>query len=244
MKCRSWTKAEDTCQEERREKAWNPVTEGVIKRKHFSKGTWFIALGVSGEMNLLHPFSRAQIELPHITTFPRYEQCQPIDPLIFIERAILSASPSETSDYVVMAVHSRGRYLGSPDHHPIVAKNPFNIDPNSRMEHPLAGVDYIYWQNHPHPQQISSLGDRSIFVGHNAAFSVDATTSFPGVIRPNCIYFTNDCIDAYREAYDDTGIGGGRDMGIYDLGDSKFECFGGVQSFSHIGPPVWVFPSL
>lgn len=289
---------------------------------------WFIALGVSGEMSLLHPFSRAQIELPHITTFPRYEECQPMDPLIFIEKAVLSASPSETSDYVVMVVHGGGRYLGywrpgdvswigiesrrgafsdvnyhngkfyaisygghvwvwdvsAPDHHPTVAKNPFSIDPKFKdgtsisrcrlyllaesspsaagnVQLFIVARDGIYVRDdgeygakkfrviqldltNGRGEEISSLGDRSIFVGHNAAFSVDATTSFPGVIRPNCIYFTDDSIDAYREAYEDTGIGGGRDMGIYDLGDSKFERFGGVQSFSHIGPPVWIFPSL
>ena len=89
-------------------------------------------------------------------------------------------------------------------------------------------------------KEITNVGERAIFVGHNGAFSIDAT-SFPNVIKPNCIYFTDDAIEAYTF----TQQGGGKDMGVYNLEDGgRIERFDGVQSFSLIGPPVWVAPSF
>ncbi|XP_027083920.1 uncharacterized protein [Coffea arabica] len=137
------------------------LPEAREKKCMESRG-WFIALGVSGEMSLLHPFSRAQIELPHITTFP--------------ERAVLSASPSETSDYVVMVVHGGGQYLGywrpgdeswtgiesrrAPDHHPTVAKNPFCMDPEFKDGTSISRCRlYLLAESSP-----SAAGDDQLFI--------------------------------------------------------------------------------
>ncbi|KAL3498489.1 hypothetical protein ACH5RR_041221 [Cinchona calisaya] len=90
-------------------------------------------------------------------------------------------------------------------------------------------------------EKVTSLGEKAIFLGHNSAFSVDAT-SFSGVIKSNCIYFTDDCIEAYFHTQSQQG--GGKDMGIYNLEDGKIERFDNVQSFSLICPPVWVAPSF
>lgn len=55
-----------------------------------------------GEMTLLHPFSRTQIQLPPHTGLRDWEDPKPEDLFVMIDRAVLSANPSLTSDYVLM----------------------------------------------------------------------------------------------------------------------------------------------
>ncbi|CAI9092809.1 OLC1v1028146C1 [Oldenlandia corymbosa var. corymbosa] len=95
---------------------------------------------------------------------------------------------------------------------------------------------------------ITSLGMNAIFVGHGAAKSVLAS-DFPGVVKPNCIYFTDDCIECYcyHEISESKGrgggllgLGGGEDMGTYNLEDGSIERFSDIQSYSFICPPIWI----
>ncbi|XP_060204805.1 F-box protein At2g26160-like [Lycium barbarum] len=66
---------------------------------------WFITVGKEGEINLLHPFSGVQIELPHQSNFENYEEAIPLfDKRAYIAKAVLSASPSYKSDYVLMVI--------------------------------------------------------------------------------------------------------------------------------------------
>ncbi|KAH7841427.1 hypothetical protein Vadar_029758 [Vaccinium darrowii] len=58
--------------------------------------------------------------------------------------------------------------------------------------------------------ELQSLGDNALFVGDNASISVQAS-KFRG-IRPNCIYFTDDCSPRYIWFK----RGRGKDMGIYN----------------------------
>ncbi|XP_059290259.1 F-box/kelch-repeat protein At3g18720-like [Lycium ferocissimum] len=54
-----------------------------------------------GEMTLLHPFSRTQIQLPPHTGLRNWEPASE-DDYVIVDMAVLSANPSLTSDYVLM----------------------------------------------------------------------------------------------------------------------------------------------
>ncbi|KAL3498807.1 hypothetical protein ACH5RR_041539 [Cinchona calisaya] len=297
-----------------RGKIWRRLSlpEAKGKKCMESRG-WFVTLeGNSGEMNLLHPFTRVQIELPNQKTFPDYELYEPENPRCFLLRAVLSADPSDTSDYVLVVVHSGGRHLGfwrpgDKSWTRIAAKRTgafsdvnyykgkfYAIDYSGRIwiwedgddearflfcidtriidvdarqwylvesegELLIVGRDGVHFEDDEETygatnfrvihldlvksdwKEIRNLGERAIFVGHNSALSVDVA-SFPGIIKPNCIYFTDDSIEAYYWTLSQQG--GGKDMGIYNLEDGKIERFDSIQSFSLIGPPVWISPSL
>uniref|UniRef100_M1B4H4 KIB1-4 beta-propeller domain-containing protein n=1 Tax=Solanum tuberosum TaxID=4113 RepID=M1B4H4_SOLTU len=72
---------------------------------------WLITVGEEGEISLLHPFSDVHIELPHQNTTVEYTNHQ-INPLTcFISKAVLSATPSHTSDYLLMVIDGNFRFL-------------------------------------------------------------------------------------------------------------------------------------
>ncbi|KAL3499364.1 hypothetical protein ACH5RR_038457 [Cinchona calisaya] len=289
-----------------RGKIWRTLSLPEAKgKKCIETRGWLLTIPSSGDMKLLHPFSRVQIELPHVP-FPFY------DGYSFIRRAVLSANPSETSNFVLMVVHSRGKNLGfwrpgdkswtgivsrqgafsdvnyhngkfyaisyggqiwswdvtAPDL--TVAQRLFCIDFRliggresyvvessgellivSRDGAGIASYGETYGATNFRVIQLDlirsrwnelrSLGERAIFVGFNGAFSVDST-NFSGIIRPNCIYFTDDSDEAFR--YTNSHLGGGKDMGVYNLEDRKIGRFDDVRSFSLICPPIWVAPSL
>ncbi|KAI8569445.1 hypothetical protein RHMOL_Rhmol02G0279800 [Rhododendron molle] len=76
-----------------------------------------------------------------------------------------------------------------------------------------------------------SLGDNALFLGDNAAVSVDASR-FPG-IKANCIHYTE---NLRRE--------GGKDIGIYNKEDGSLRpCYEGAESLNFICPPLLVHPS-
>ncbi|KAH7841665.1 hypothetical protein Vadar_032841 [Vaccinium darrowii] len=81
-------------------------------------------------------------------------------------------------------------------------------------------------------------GDNALFLGDNASISVQAS-KFPS-IKANCIYYTDDCWEAYKSFK----RGGGKDMGIYNLEDGSQMPYYERESFSPICPPIWVNPSF
>ncbi|KAH0693474.1 hypothetical protein KY285_020571 [Solanum tuberosum] len=85
---------------------------------------------------------------------------------------------------------------------------------------------------------IRDLGDRAFFLGANASFSVQAF-QFPG-IKPNHIYFTDNCLCAnfYFEE------GGGLDMGVFNLANGSIQPHYDGVSLSLVCPPIWVTPTL
>ncbi|XP_058211427.1 putative F-box protein At5g55150 [Rhododendron vialii] len=83
-----------------------------------------------------------------------------------------------------------------------------------------------------------SLGDKALFLGDNASISVQASEFLR--IKANCIYYTDDCWEAYKSFKP----GGGKDMGIYNLEDGSRMPYYGRESFSSICPPIWVNPSF
>ncbi|KAI8569280.1 hypothetical protein RHMOL_Rhmol02G0266700 [Rhododendron molle] len=64
-------------------------------------------------------------------------------------------------------------------------------------------------------EELHSLGDNALFVGHNSSISVRAS-NFQG-IRPNCIYYTNDYF--YKGGSRFFERGGKEDTGIYNMED-------------------------
>lgn len=82
------------------------------------------------------------------------------------------------------------------------------------------------------------LGDTAFFLGANSSLSVQAC-QFPG-IKPNHIYFTDDCFLTYL-AYEE---GGGLDMGVFNLADGSIQPHYNGVSLSRFCPPTWVTPTL
>ncbi|XP_049362060.1 F-box/kelch-repeat protein At1g57790-like [Solanum verrucosum] len=69
-----------------------------------SEGWLCTVVNDTGEMNLLHPFSREKIQLPSRKALLTFHDLAALDGHCWrcIERAVLSANPSLTSDYVLM----------------------------------------------------------------------------------------------------------------------------------------------
>ncbi|XP_009798296.1 putative F-box protein At1g65770 [Nicotiana tabacum] len=85
-----------------------PETRG---RECFPSKGWLFTMSYTGEMNLLHPFSHINIQLP-----PRKDLLLALEGLVVAPEeeiwncmAILSASPSRTSDYVLVVNYNYGR---------------------------------------------------------------------------------------------------------------------------------------
>ena len=96
--------------------------------------------------------------------------------------------------------------------------------------------------------QVKNLGNRSLFLGDNSSLSVEVLDI--SSLKPNCIYFTDDCqmLYAVSEFFPE---GGGRDMGIYNLQDGSIEriepYFKGRSKWNlcdPITPPMWVEDSF
>ncbi|KAH7832807.1 hypothetical protein Vadar_000134 [Vaccinium darrowii] len=93
-------------------------------------------------------------------------------------------------------------------------------------------VDVSNWRG----TELHSLGENALFLGDNASISIKAS-KFSG-LRPNCIYYTDDCWPSYIFFKQ----GGGKDMGIFNLKDgSRTRCYEG-ESLSSVCPPLWVRP--
>ncbi|KAF3654357.1 putative transcription factor bHLH47-like [Capsicum annuum] len=95
--------------------------DGTILKKRIPKASrkccmesmdWLITVGDDeGEISLIHPFSDVHIELPHQNTTLDYDDDHSTDLMTFIRKAVLSANPSHTSDYVVMAIERNMKFI-------------------------------------------------------------------------------------------------------------------------------------
>ncbi|KAI8569477.1 hypothetical protein RHMOL_Rhmol02G0282100 [Rhododendron molle] len=73
---------------------------------------WLVTISEDGEMNLLHPFSRVQIGLPHVTNFKDYEDGRMESNIIFMQKAVLSSRPEDNADFVLMTIYAGRGWLG------------------------------------------------------------------------------------------------------------------------------------
>ncbi|KAI8569446.1 hypothetical protein RHMOL_Rhmol02G0279900 [Rhododendron molle] len=72
---------------------------------------WLVTISEDGHMNLLHPFTRVQINLPHVTAFKNYHLDSLKDHLFFIHKVVLSSRPEESKDYVLVVIYGCSRRL-------------------------------------------------------------------------------------------------------------------------------------
>lgn len=89
-------------------------------------------------------------------------------------------------------------------------------------------------------EEIQSLGDNALFLGHNSSISVEAS-KFPG-IKPNCIYYTDDCLGMM--VFPKRKREEGKDAGIYNLEDRSKTTLNQGESCSLFYPTLWVSPSF
>ncbi|KAJ9563649.1 hypothetical protein OSB04_008809 [Centaurea solstitialis] len=91
----------------------------------------------------------------------------------------------------------------------------------------LLGLEDEKWS------KATSLGDKSVFLGFNSSFVVNAG----GGVKGDCIYFTDDLYEPYRGL----PAGGGVDAGVYRMCDSGIESiFESRESLDFRGsPPLW-----
>ncbi|GKC35453.1 putative F-box protein [Tanacetum coccineum] len=81
--------------------------------------------------------------------------------------------------------------------------------------------------------KLGSLGDKAVFLGFNSSFAVDAGEG----VKADCIYFTDDLYEPYRDLPD----GGGGDVGVYNMCDGSIEAiFGSKESVFRGSPPLWL----
>ncbi|PWA94669.1 hypothetical protein CTI12_AA058030 [Artemisia annua] len=81
--------------------------------------------------------------------------------------------------------------------------------------------------------KVKDFGTKTLFVGRSSSFWIEDTT---GVVKGNCIYYTDDVVDLYRGSTK----GGGRDMGIYHLSDGTIEPHFTGESRNLVTPPMWL----
>lgn len=82
------------------------------KRRCLSSRGWLLTIGENGvDANLMHPFSRVQIQLPSLNTFKDYELYGTYN-MHYISKVILSSTPSLKSDFVVMVIWGGAGKLG------------------------------------------------------------------------------------------------------------------------------------
>ncbi|XP_017239285.2 uncharacterized protein LOC108212063 [Daucus carota subsp. sativus] len=75
----------------------------------------------------------------------------------------------------------------------------------------------------------NNLGDQALFIGRATCLSLPSSE----YIRPNCIYFTDDNLDVFYH------VGGGHDMGIFNMETHTIEPFFHGKSIHPISPPLW-----
>ncbi|KAH0690397.1 hypothetical protein KY290_018632 [Solanum tuberosum] len=87
------------------------IPKAIGKRCLESMG-WLITTGKDeNETSLLHPFSGVEIELPHPNTTKNYEDHEVGYPWTFFHKAVLSASPSHTSNYILAVIDGNRKFF-------------------------------------------------------------------------------------------------------------------------------------
>ncbi|KAF8412279.1 hypothetical protein HHK36_000240 [Tetracentron sinense] len=264
-----------------------PLPEARGKRCWGSQG-WLITFSIDFNISLLNPFTRLQIQLPPHHTF-KYHYDTPEEgeewgytpaemQELYIHKAIVSSSPSSTSDYVVMVIHGPKIQLA-------FARPGDEAWTTIEKTRPGSYFDVIYYKekfyavnsvgdvvvydvqgpksyraaNHCKDKvnevydyqttkfrvfkpdlsksngewvELKNLGDRALFLGQSTSMSIVAS-DFPKC-KANCIYFTDD----NEEPYICNPEGGGKDMGIFNLEDGRFESHYTGYSRCRLSPPL------
>ncbi|KAJ4700885.1 F-box protein [Melia azedarach] len=88
------------------------LPEANDKKTLSSKG-WLLTVDRDWGVSLLHPYSRVQIELPNLKSFEDWDDgiADELKHAFFIRKFVLSSSPIEDEDYIVMVIHGGFRKL-------------------------------------------------------------------------------------------------------------------------------------
>ncbi|KAK3229654.1 hypothetical protein Dsin_001535 [Dipteronia sinensis] len=79
--------------------------------------------------------------------------------------------------------------------------------------------------------RIYEFVNRALFLGHSYSISIEVSdnsfeVSDNSFCQPNCIYFTDDAAEQYSSnGYGGDRHRGGKDMGIYNLGDGSITAY-------------------
>ncbi|KAM1377588.1 hypothetical protein TB2_039045 [Malus domestica] len=114
------------------------------------------------------------------------------------------------------------------------------VQDNPRYGHETYDFEaYRYEQFESEWEAINGLGEWTIFVGKNHTTAIKAQ-DFKGLIKPNCIYFTDDSLDM------EDSLMVGHDSGIFSMEEGKFEALGcDLSGFMYVWPrPVWFMPNM
>ncbi|OIT28504.1 hypothetical protein A4A49_52059 [Nicotiana attenuata] len=152
----------------------------------FSSEGWICTAAYTGEVNLLHPFSRTQIQLPPQEALLAFDCDDPEGGYPCIDQAVLSASPSLTSDYVLVP---RGLVWLEDDmfKRPLVqfylveVSGALLLVSRFASEGPNGGAVTLKFRvfeldvSKGELKEINALGESSIFLSLNGASSIDSS---------------------------------------------------------------------
>uniref|UniRef100_A0A2N9J328 KIB1-4 beta-propeller domain-containing protein n=1 Tax=Fagus sylvatica TaxID=28930 RepID=A0A2N9J328_FAGSY len=128
------------------------LPEAANQTKCYSSQGWLITVAKDMSINLLHPFTRLQKKLPNATTLFReqglYVNVTSASYDAFIDKFVLTASPSHTSDYVVLVMYYGKLAFCRP-----------GDESWTRIIYPSGVVDAVY-----HNNRFYCLGMNGIFV--------------------------------------------------------------------------------
>ncbi|KAI5669408.1 hypothetical protein M9H77_19261 [Catharanthus roseus] len=74
---------------------------------------WLLVISSQTNMSLMNPFTSMKIELPSQRQFPSHHWVQTNEPYEFIQKMVLSSRPCQASNFVVMVLYGRSKFLGS-----------------------------------------------------------------------------------------------------------------------------------
>ncbi|KAL3499667.1 hypothetical protein ACH5RR_038760 [Cinchona calisaya] len=102
--------------------------------------------------------------------------------------------------------------------YPIYAPTKFMV-----YELDLSGLKGVGREGEKTPgKEIKNLGSRALFIGRNASISLEVLDNkLAPMIKPNHIYFTDDCWEEYMEIPE----GGGLNMGVFNMETGAIETF-------------------
>ncbi|XP_042505500.1 F-box protein SKIP23-like [Macadamia integrifolia] len=88
--------------------------------------------------------------------------------------------------------------------------------------------------------EIKSLGDHSLFLGYNTSFSFFCDKSLATRVKRNCIYFTDDYLEAHHGLSNSSG---GSDKGVFHLENGNVEPHYSGDGWHPFSLPIWFTPN-
>ncbi|WMV21435.1 hypothetical protein MTR67_014820 [Solanum verrucosum] len=254
---------------------------GMILKKRIPKASrklcmeslgWLITVGEDeGEVSLLHPFSGVQIELPHQNSTADYSGRRTGNQCTFFKKAVLSASPSHTSDYILMVIdgvdclghiivydvagpqYPRSHMVAQiPFHHRGFVGELYILESlGSLFVVSRKGVHLRYFRDGTTDFRVfqvdlaSGKGTETRELGDRAFFvGYNASISVQASQFPGIKPNHIYFTDHYFGSYQTFEEGGGLDMGVFNLVDGSIQLHYNGVSLSRISPPTWVTPTL